>query len=292
MSLGDATPNITLPSDISEETLIAAADRAIGEASTFTDEASQRVVMEESNSSSDEAMPLSTSWDFRRNPSTRRQSSEDLSQFYRRLRNSSQPTPPTVSPVSRLLPLWFLPQPRLTGVPHIHGSGCRLATPALPICSTFHSLHYPCHSVVFHLFNSLPMLQDRDPQCEAMRTVSRSLSIVAQVQGVGEGTVYDSDRWMVRRPEDEFRAAAPAAWEEIRGILADFLYETATRMEDSRRRNTAAPSIGSIPATQPRLLSESTNNRSSTVWAYTLPSMLQQSGGFFFYIYIYKGQKR
>ncbi|KAG8309405.1 hypothetical protein J6590_089417 [Homalodisca vitripennis] len=39
MSLGDATPNITLPSDISEETLIAAADRAIAEASTFTDEA-------------------------------------------------------------------------------------------------------------------------------------------------------------------------------------------------------------------------------------------------------------
>ncbi|KAG8246593.1 hypothetical protein J6590_080998 [Homalodisca vitripennis] len=97
MSLGDATPNITVPSDISEESLIAAVDRAIAEASTFTDEATQKVVMEESNSSSDEAMSFSTSWDYRRNPSTRRQSSEDLSQFYRRL---NQSTPPTVSPVS------------------------------------------------------------------------------------------------------------------------------------------------------------------------------------------------
>ncbi|KAG8260418.1 hypothetical protein J6590_097562 [Homalodisca vitripennis] len=94
---GDANPNITLPSDISEESLIAAADRAIAEASTFPDEATQGVVMEESNSSSDEAISLSTSWDFRRNPSTRRQSSEDLSQFYRRL---NQSTPPTVSPIS------------------------------------------------------------------------------------------------------------------------------------------------------------------------------------------------
>ncbi|KAG8246592.1 hypothetical protein J6590_080997 [Homalodisca vitripennis] len=89
-----------------------------------------------------------------------------------------------------------------------------------------------------------------------MRAVSKSLSIVAQVQGIGEGAVYDSERWMVRRPEEEFRAAARAAWEEIRGILADFLYETATRMEeDSRRRNTAAPSNGLTPATQPREVS-------------------------------------
>ncbi|KAG8269934.1 hypothetical protein J6590_096342 [Homalodisca vitripennis] len=226
--LGDATLNITLPSDISEESLIAAADRAIAEASTFTDEATQRVVMEESNSSSDEAMSLSTSWDFRRNPSTRRQSSEDLSQFYRSLNQSTQPT---VSPVS---------------------SG------------SFHSGFSPDPASQESLISmevavgSPPLLSpsaDRDPQWEAMRAVSRSLSIVAQVQGVGEGAVYDSERWMVRRPEEEFRAAAPAAWEEIRGILADFLYETATRMEDSRRRNTAAPSNGSTPATQPREVS-------------------------------------
>ncbi|KAG8247390.1 hypothetical protein J6590_061814 [Homalodisca vitripennis] len=114
-----------------------------------------------------------------------------------------------------------------------------------------------------------------------MRAVSRSLSIVAQVQGISEGAVYDTERWMVRRPEEEefraaapaaweetrerwmvrrpeeeFRAVAPAAWEEIRSILADFLYETATRMEeDSRRRNTAVPSNGSTPATQPREVS-------------------------------------
>ncbi|KAG8251231.1 hypothetical protein J6590_083891 [Homalodisca vitripennis] len=267
---GDANPNITLPSDISEESLIAAADRAIAEASTFPDEATQRVVMEESNSSSDEAISLSTSWDFRRNPSTRRQSSEDLSQFYRSTR------PSVVAPSTLVFS-----RPHLTGVPHIHGSGCRLATPPLTICSTFHSLHYPCHYVVFHLFNSLPMLQDIDPQWEAMRAVSRSLSIVAQVQGISEGAVYDTERWMVRkpeeeefcavapaaweetrerwmvrRPEEEFRAVAPAAWEEIRSILADFLYETATRMEeDSRRRNTAAPSNESTPATQPREVS-------------------------------------
>ncbi|KAG8241107.1 hypothetical protein J6590_094193 [Homalodisca vitripennis] len=50
--------------------------------------------------------------------------------------------------------------------------------------------------------------------------------------------------------------SAAAAWEEIRSILADFLYETATRMEeDSRRRNTAAPSNESTPATQPREVS-------------------------------------
>ncbi|KAG8242020.1 hypothetical protein J6590_074302, partial [Homalodisca vitripennis] len=226
---GDATPNITLPSDISEESLIAAADRAIAEASTFPDEATQRVVMEESNSSSDEAISLSTSWDFRRNPSTRRQSSEDLSQFYRRL---NQSTPPTVSPIS---------------------SG------------SFHSGFSPDPASQESLISmevavgSPPLLSpsaDRDPQWEAMRAVSRSLSIVAQVQGIGEGAVYDSERWMVRRPEEEFRAAAPAAWEEIRSILADFLYETATRMEeDSRRRNTAAPSNGSTPATQPREVS-------------------------------------
>ncbi|KAG8293660.1 hypothetical protein J6590_013810 [Homalodisca vitripennis] len=114
-----------------------------------------------------------------------------------------------------------------------------------------------------------------------MRAVSRSLSIVAQVQGISEGAVYDTERWMVRRPEEEefraaapaaweetrerwmvrrpeeeFRAVAPAAWEEIRSILADLLYETATRMEeDSRRRNTAVPSNGSTPATQPREVS-------------------------------------
>ncbi|KAG8270323.1 hypothetical protein J6590_087636 [Homalodisca vitripennis] len=114
-----------------------------------------------------------------------------------------------------------------------------------------------------------------------MRAVSRSLSIVAQVQGISEGAIYDTERWMmrrpeeeefraaapaaweetrerwmVRRPEEEFRAVAPAAWEEIRSILADFLYETATRMEeDSRRRNTTVPSNGSTPATQPREVS-------------------------------------
>ncbi|KAG8305615.1 hypothetical protein J6590_066054 [Homalodisca vitripennis] len=245
---GDATPNITLPSDISEESLIAAADRAIAEASTFPDEATQRVVMEESNSSSDEAISLSTSWDFRRNPSTLRQSSEDLSQFYRRL---NQSTPPTVSPIS---------------------SG------------SFHSGFSPDPASQESLISmevavgSPPLLSpyaDRDPQWEAMRAVSRSLSIVTQVHHIGEGAIYESEpwmvrrpeeeefraaaweeireRWMVRRPEEEFRAAAPAAWEEIRSILADFLYETATRMEeDSRRRNTAAPSNGSTPATQPR----------------------------------------
>ncbi|KAG8305557.1 hypothetical protein J6590_068463 [Homalodisca vitripennis] len=246
--------NITLPSDISEESLIAAADRAIAEASTFPDEATQRVVMEESNSSSDEAISLSTSWDFRRNPSTRRQSSEDLSQFYRRL---NQSTPPTVSPIS---------------------SG------------SFHSGFSPDPTSQESLISmevaagSPPLLSpsaDIDPQWEAMRAVSRSLSIVAQVQGISEGAVYDTERWMVRRPEEEefraaapaaweetrerwmvrrpeeeFRAVAPAAWEEIRSILADFLYETATRMEeDSRRRNTAVPSNGSTPATQPREVS-------------------------------------
>ncbi|KAG8320227.1 hypothetical protein J6590_073047 [Homalodisca vitripennis] len=263
---GDATPNITLPSDISEESLIAAADRAIAEASTFPDEATQRVVMEESNSSSDEAISLSTSWDFRRNPSTRRQSSEDLSQFYRRL---NQSTPPTVSPIS---------------------SG------------SFHSGFSPDPASQESLISmevavgSPPLLSpsaDRDPQWEAMRAVSRSLSIVTQVHHIGEGAIYESEpwmvrrpeeeefraaaweeireRWMVRRPEEEFRAAAPAAWEEIRCILADFLYETATRMEDdSRRRNTAAPSNRSTPATQPRsvlprLFCESTNNHSSIV---------------------------
>ncbi|KAG8259050.1 hypothetical protein J6590_019527 [Homalodisca vitripennis] len=253
INLGDATPNITLPSDITEESLIAAADRAIAEASTFPDEATQRVVMEESNSSSDEAISLSTSWDFRRNPSTRRQSSEDLSQFYRRL---NQSTPPTVSPIS---------------------SG------------SFHSGFSPDPSSQESLISmevavgSPPLLSpsaDRDPQWEAMRAVSRSLSIVTQVHHIGEGAVYEAnggwcgdprrrssvppsaaweeirERWMVRRPEEEFRAAAPAAWEEIRSILADFLYETATRMEeDSRRRNTAAPSNGSTPATQPREVS-------------------------------------
>ncbi|KAG8247391.1 hypothetical protein J6590_061815 [Homalodisca vitripennis] len=103
---GDANPNITLPSDISEESLIAAADRAIAEASTFPDEATQRVVMEESNSSSDEAISLSTSWDFRRNPSTRRQSSEDLSQFYRRLNQSihQQSRPSVVAPSTLVSP--------------------------------------------------------------------------------------------------------------------------------------------------------------------------------------------
>ncbi|KAG8333990.1 hypothetical protein J6590_099274 [Homalodisca vitripennis] len=251
---GDANPNISLPSDISEESLIAAADGAIAEASTFPDEATQRVVMEESNSSSDEAISLSTSWDFRRNPSTRRQSSEDLSQFYRRL---NQSTPPTVSPIS---------------------SG------------SFHSGFSPDPTSQESLISmevaagSPPLLSpsaDIDPQWEAMRAVSRSLSIVAQVQGISEGAVYDTERWMVRRPEEEefraaapaaweetrerwmvrrpeeeFRAAAPAAWEEIRSILADFLYETATRMEeDSRRRNTAVPSNGSTPATQPREVS-------------------------------------
>ncbi|KAG8319570.1 hypothetical protein J6590_089105 [Homalodisca vitripennis] len=111
-----------------------------------------------------------------------------------------------------------------------------------------------------------------------MRAVSRSLSLVTQVHHIGEEAIYESEPWMVRRPEEEefraatleeirerwmvrrpveeFRAAAPAAWEEIRSILADFLYETATRMEeDSRRRNTAAPSNGSTPATQPREVS-------------------------------------
>ncbi|KAG8261967.1 hypothetical protein J6590_062997 [Homalodisca vitripennis] len=246
---GDATRNITLPSEISEESLIAAADRAIAEASTFTDEATQRVVMEESNSSSDEAMSLSTSWDFRRNPSTRRQSSEDLSQFYRRLNRS---TPPSVSPISSgSFHSGFSPTP-----PH--------RSPSYPW--KWLSARHPCSH---HL---------QDPQWEAMRAVSRSLSIVTQVHDIGEGAIYDSEqwmvrrpeeeefraaaweeireRWMVRRPEEEFRAAAPAAWEEIRGILADFLYETATRMEeDSRRRNTAAPSNGSTPATQPREVS-------------------------------------
>ncbi|KAG8319830.1 hypothetical protein J6590_083318 [Homalodisca vitripennis] len=248
---GDANPNITLPSDISEESLIAAADRAIAEASTFPDEATQRVVMEESNSSSDEAISLSTSWDFRRNPSTRRQSSEDLSQFYRRL---NQSTPPTVSPIS---------------------SG------------SFHSGFSPEPSSQESLISmevavgSPPLLSpsaDRDPHWEAMRAVSRSLSLVTQVHHIGEEAIYESEPWMVRRPEEkefraatweeirerwmvrrpveEFRAAAPAAWEEIRSILADFLYETATRMEeDSRRRNTAAPSNESTPATQPREVS-------------------------------------
>ncbi|KAG8287921.1 hypothetical protein J6590_027259 [Homalodisca vitripennis] len=103
---GDANPNISLPSDISEESLIAAADGAIAEASTFPDEATQRVVMEESNSSSDEAISLSTSWDFRRNPSTRRQSSEDLSQFYRRLNQSihQQSRPSVVAPSTLVSP--------------------------------------------------------------------------------------------------------------------------------------------------------------------------------------------
>ncbi|KAG8254799.1 hypothetical protein J6590_107935, partial [Homalodisca vitripennis] len=119
---------------------------------------------------------------------------------------------------------------------------------------------------------------DRDPHWEAMRAVSRSLSLVTQVHHIGEEAIYESEpwmvrrpdeeefraaaweeireRWMVRRPVEEFRAAAPAAWEEIRSILADFLYETATRMEeDSRRRNTAAPSNESTPATQPREVS-------------------------------------
>ncbi|KAG8334346.1 hypothetical protein J6590_092487 [Homalodisca vitripennis] len=226
---GDANPNITLPSDISEESLIAAADRAIAEASTFPDEATQRVVMEESNSSSDEAISLSTSWDFRRNPSTRRQSSEDLSQFYRRL---NQSTPPTVSPIS---------------------SG------------SFHSGFSPEPSSQESLISmevavgSPPLLSpsaDRDPHWEAIRAVSRSLSLVTQVHHIGEDAIYESEPWMVRRPVEEFRAAAPAAWEEIRSILADFLYETATRMEeDSRRRNTAAPSNESTPATQPHEVS-------------------------------------
>ncbi|KAG8334769.1 hypothetical protein J6590_083303 [Homalodisca vitripennis] len=225
---GDATPNINLPSDISEESLIAAADRAIAEASTFPDEATQRVVMEESNSSSDEAIS-----------------------FYRRL---NQSTPPTVSPIS---------------------SG------------SFHSGFSPDPASQESLISmevavgSPPLLSpsaDRDPQWEAMRAVSRSLSIVTQVHHIGEGAIYESEPWMVRRPEEEefraavweeirerwmvrrleeeFRAAAPAAWEEIRSILADFLYETATHMEeDSRRRNTAAPSNGSTPATQPREVS-------------------------------------
>ncbi|KAG8334172.1 hypothetical protein J6590_096409 [Homalodisca vitripennis] len=242
INLGDATPNITLPSDISEESLIAAADRAIAEASTFPDEATQRVVMEESNSSSDEAISLSTSWDFRRNPSTRRQSSEDLSQFYRRL---NQSTPPTVSPIT---------------------SG------------SFHSGFSPDPSSQESLISmevavdSPPLLSpsaDRDPQWEAMRAVSRSLSLITQVHHIakrgwcGEEEEFRAaaweeirERWMVRRPVEEFRAAAPAAWEEIRNILADFLYETATRMEeDSRRRNTAAPSNESTPATQPREVS-------------------------------------
>ncbi|KAG8246589.1 hypothetical protein J6590_081417 [Homalodisca vitripennis] len=236
---GDANPNITLPSDISEESLIAAADRAIAEA----------VVMEESNSSSDEAISLSTSWDFRRNPSTRRQSSEDLSQFYRRL---NQSTPPTVSPIS---------------------SG------------SFHSGFSPDPSSQESLISmeeavgSPPLLSpsaDRDPQWEAMRAVSRSLSLITQVHHIGEGAIYESEPWMVRRPDEEefraaaweeireqwmvrrpveeFRAAAPAAWEEIRSIVADFLYETRME-EDSRRRNTAAPSNESTPATQPREVS-------------------------------------
>ncbi|KAG8292317.1 hypothetical protein J6590_043571 [Homalodisca vitripennis] len=39
---------------------------------------------------------LNNSWDFRRNPSTQIQSTEDLSDFYRRLGD----TQPTVSPIS------------------------------------------------------------------------------------------------------------------------------------------------------------------------------------------------
>ncbi|KAG8284455.1 hypothetical protein J6590_102589, partial [Homalodisca vitripennis] len=55
---------------------------------------------------------------------------------------------------------------------------------------------------------------DRDPHWEAMRAVSRSLSLVTQVHHIGEEAIYESEPWMVRRPEEEeFRAAA---WEEIR----------------------------------------------------------------------------
>ncbi|KAG8302879.1 hypothetical protein J6590_023223 [Homalodisca vitripennis] len=139
-------------------------------------------------------------------------SSEDLSQFYRRL---NQSTPPTVSPIS---------------------SG------------SFHSGFSPDPSSQESLISmevavGLPPLlspsADRDPQWEAMRAVSRSLSLITQVHHIGEGAIYESEpwmvrrpdeeefraaaweeireRWMVRRPVEEFRAAAPAAWEEIRG---------------------------------------------------------------------------